>query len=186
MMWRAALVLTALGLGVLAVACGDDGDGASGDESSSDERQEYIDAIVAAPVNQGAAAEDMECYAGSLVDAVGIDAFHAAELTPEDVSELDAPLDDVGIPFDDAQADAFWNDMNQCMDVRAFFFETLAAGGEYADETIDCLEDTMDENLIKRFITGAITEGEDAFEEDDQLTRDLADAFSECRAGQAS
>jgi hypothetical protein len=127
----------------------------------------------------------VECYAGSLVDAVGIDAFHAAEVTPEDLSELDGSLDDLGIAFADAQVDAFWNDLNQCMNMRAFFFEALAADGDFADATVDCLHDSMDNNLIKRFMAGAVAEGQDAFEEHDQLTGDLADAFSECGVGKA-
>jgi hypothetical protein len=88
---------------------------------------------------------------------VGIDAFHAAEVTPEDLSELDGSLDDLGIAFADAQVDAFWNDLNQCMNVRAFFFEALAADGDFADATVDCLHDTMDDNQIKRFMAGAVT-----------------------------
>jgi hypothetical protein len=56
-MWRAAVALTALVLGAPAIACGDEDDGGSGDEALSDERQEYVDAIVAVPNNQGVAAE---------------------------------------------------------------------------------------------------------------------------------
>ena len=179
-MRRVGVALTALALGTLGVACGDDGGRGSGGEPSSDEGQEYVDAMVSASDDEAATAEDMECYARSFVDAVGVDVFQGAAVTPEDMSDPDASLNDFGITFEDAQVNAFWDDLNQCMNVRAFFYEGLAADGELSDETVDCLDDTMDDDLIKRFIVGAIAEGEDAFQEDDQLTRDLAGAFSEC------
>ena len=142
--------------------------------------QEYVDALVAPSVDEGAPAEDMECYARSFVDAVGVDVLQGAGVTHEDMSDPDASLNDFGITFDDGQVDAFWSDLNQCMDVRAFFFGSLAADGELSDKTVDCPDDTMDDDLIKRFMVGAIAEGEDAFQEDDQLTSDLAGVFSEC------
>jgi hypothetical protein len=176
---RVTVALTALALGALGVACGDDGAGGSGGQSS-DEGQEYVDALVAASEDEAATAEDIECYARSLVEGVGVDVLREARVTPEDMSDPDASLNDFGITLDDGQVDAFWGDLNQCMDVRAFFFGSLAADGELSDETVDCLGDTMDDDLIRRFIVGAIAEGEDAFQEDDQLTSDLAGVFSEC------
>ena len=179
MIRRATMALTVMALGTL-VACGEDDGGGSGGESSLDEGQEYIDAMVADSDNEGLPAEDIECYARSFVDAVGVDALQGAGVTPEDMSS-DASLNDFDITFDDTQVDAFWSDLNECMDVRAFFLESLAADGEISDETVDCLDERMDDDLIKRFIVGAVTEGEDAFQEDDQLTRDLASVLTDCR-----
>lgn len=174
------VALTALALGTLGGACGDDGGGGPGGESSSDESQEYVDAIVAAnDDDEAVTAEDMECYGRSLVDAVGVDVLQGAGITPEEMSDSDS-LNNFGITFSDAQADALWSDLNECMDVRAFFYRALADGGEVSNETVACLDNTIDDDLIKRFIIGAVTEGDDAFQEDDQLTRDLAAAFSEC------
>jgi hypothetical protein len=179
-MLRVTVTVTALALGVLGVACGDDGGGGSGGESSSNEGQEYVDALVASNVAEGAPAEDMECYARSLVDAVGVDVLQGAGVTPEDMRDTDASLSDFGITFDAGQVDAFWGDLNQCMDVRTFFLGSLGADGDLSAETVDCLDDTMEDDLIKRFMVGAIAEGEGAFQEDDQLTSDLASVFSEC------
>jgi hypothetical protein len=180
-MRRVTVALTALVLGTLGVACGDDGGGGSGGDSSSDEGQEYVDALVAANVDEGAPAEDMECYARSFIDAVGVDVLQGAGVTPADMSDQGATLNDFGITLDDAQVDAFWGDLNQCMNVRAFFLASLAADDELPDEMVDCFDDAMDDDLIKRFMVGAVAEGEDAFQDDTQLASDLADVFSGCR-----
>lgn len=174
------VAITALALGALGVACVNGG-GGSGSESSSDEGQEYVEALMAASRDPVATDQDLECYARSLVDAVGVDKLQRAGVTPEDMSVPDASLSDFGISFDNGQVDAFWAGLNQCMNVRAFVLRSLAADGELSDDEVDCLDDTMSDDLIKRFITGAIAEGEHAFQEDDQLTSDLVDAFGECR-----
>ncbi|MGH9187292.1 MAG: hypothetical protein ACRD0U_15995, partial [Acidimicrobiales bacterium] len=105
-------------LAVSAAACADEaGSGGSG----SDEGQEYVDAIVAASGEQAATDEENECFARSFVDAIGLDELREA-VTPAEIEENpDSSPADMGITLDEEQADAFWDDLNGCMDVEALF-----------------------------------------------------------------
>jgi hypothetical protein len=180
-MRRMTLVVAVLVMGAFGVACGDDdGDGGSGGESSSDEGQEYVDAIVASNDESDLSDEESECFARAFVDAVGVDQLRGA-VSPEEIRENpESSPDEYGITLDDDQADAFWDDLNGCMDVRAAFVEGLAAGENMSDETVACLEDAIDDDLLKRVLLTALVEGDDALEEDEELMGDLIGVFSDC------
>jgi hypothetical protein len=178
-MRRTMLAVAVLTMSALGAACGDD-DGGGGGESSSAEGQEYVDAIVASNDDSELTEEENECFARAFVDAVGVEQLQGA-VTPEEISEdPESSPAEFGITLDEDQADAFWEDVNECMDVRAAFVEGLTEGEDMSQETVDCLEDAIDDDLLKRVLVTSLMEGEDALEEDQELMSDLIGVLGDC------
>jgi hypothetical protein len=179
-MRRTTLAVAVLVMGAVGAACGDDDGGGSGGESSSDEGQEYVDAIVASNDESDLTDEENECFARAFVDAVGVDQLRGA-VSPDEIRENpESSPEEFGITLDDDLADAFWEDVNECMDVRAAFIEGLTEGEDMSDETVDCLEDAIDDDLVKRVLVTSLIEGEDALQADQDLMSDLIGVLSEC------
>jgi hypothetical protein len=176
-MRRMMLAVVVLAMAAIGAACGDD-DG--GSESSSDEGQEYVDAIVASSDDSELTDEENECLARAFVDAVGVDELQDA-VSPDEIRQNpESTPEDLGINLDEDQADAFWEDVNDCMDVRAAFVEGITEGENLSEETIGCLEDAIDDDLLKRIFLTSLIEGEDALEEDEELMGDFIGVLSEC------
>jgi hypothetical protein len=181
-MRRMTLAVAVLVVGAFGAACGgdDDGGGESGGESSSDEGQEYVDAIVASNDDSELTDEENQCFARAFVDAVGVDQLQGA-VSPDEIRQNpESSPSEFGITLDDDQADAFWDDVNVCMDVRAAFVEGLTEGENMSDETVDCLQDAIDDDLLKRVLVTTLMEGEDALQGDEELMSDLIGVLSDC------
>jgi hypothetical protein len=179
-MRQTMLAVAVLMVAALGAACGDDDDGGGGGESSSSEGQEYVDAIVASNGDSELTEEENECFARAFVDAVGVDQLQGA-VTPDEIrDDPESSPGEFGITLDEAQADAFWEDVNECMDVRAAFVEGLTEGEDMSQETVDCLEDAIDDDLLKRVLVTSLMEGEDALEEDQELMSDLIGVLGDC------
>jgi hypothetical protein len=171
------LVMVLALLATSAVACADEADSAGG--SRSEEGQEYVDAIVASSEDDTASDEENECFARSFVDAVGVDQLQEA-VTPDEITENpDSSPGELGITLDDVQADAFWDSLTGCMDVKALFLEGMAEDEDMSEADVECLADALDDDLLKRILVGTLIEGDD-FEGDDELMGELFAVFSEC------
>jgi hypothetical protein len=179
-MRRIMLAVTMVLMCGLAAACGDDDGGGSGAESASAEGQEYVDAIVASNEESELTDEQNECFARAFVDAVGVDELQGAVSPDEIRANPETTPQEFGITLDDDQADGFWNDVNECMDVRAAFVEGMTEGEDVSEETVNCLEDAIDDDLLKRIFVTSLMEGEDALDQDEELTSDLMSVLSEC------
>jgi hypothetical protein len=178
-MRRTMLAVAVLVMAALGAACGDDDDGGGG-ESSSDEGQEYVDAIVASNDDSELTDEENECFARAFVDAVGVEQLQGA-VTPDEIREdPESSPSEFGLTLDDDEADAFWEDVNECMDVRAAFVEGLTEGEDMSQETVDCLEDAIDDDLLKRVLVTSLMEGEDALQQDQELMSDLIGVLGDC------
>jgi hypothetical protein len=178
-MRRTMLAVAVMMMAALGAACGDDDDGGGG-ESSSEEGQEYVDAIVASNDDSELTDEENECFARAFVDAVGVEQLQGA-VTPDEIREdPESSPGEFGITLDEDQADAFWEDVNECMDVRAAFVEGLTEGEDMSQETVDCLEDAIDDDLLKRVLVTSLMEGEEALQEDQELMSDLIGVLGDC------
>lgn len=179
-MRRIMLAVTTVVICGLAAACGDDDGGGSGGESGSAESQEYVDAIVASNDASELTDEQNECFARAFVDAVGVEQLQGA-VSPEEIrANPETTPQEFGITLDDDQADAFWNDVNECMDVRAAFVEGMTEGEDVSEETVSCLEDAIDDDLLKRVMVTSLMEGDEALDQDEELMSDLIGVLSEC------
>ena len=166
--------------GLPAAACGDDDGGGSGGESGSAEGQEYVDAIVASNDGPELTDEENECFARAFVDAVGVEELQGA-VSPDEIRANPATTpQEFGITLDADQADALWNDVNECMDVRAAFVEGMTEGEDVSEEAVNCLEDAIDDDLLKRVMVTSLMEGDEALDQDEELMSDLIGVLSEC------
>lgn len=179
-MRRMMLAVAVLVMGGFGAACGDDDGGGSGAESSSDEGREYVDAIVASNGESELTDEENECFARAFVNAVGVDQLQGA-VSPDQIRDNpESSPAEFGIALDNDQADALWEDVNDCMDVRAAFLEGLTADRNLSDETVACLNDALDDDLLKRAFVTNLMGGEDALQEDQELMGDLIGVLAEC------
>jgi hypothetical protein len=179
-MRRTMLAMAVLVVCAFALACGDDDGGGSGGDSSTEEGQEYVDAILASNDDSELTDEENECFTRAFVDAVGVEQLQGA-VTPAEIREdPESSPEEFGITLDEDQADAFWEGINECMDVRAAFVEGLTEGEDMSEEAVACLEDAIDDDLLKRVLVTSLTEGEDALQEDEDLMGDLIGVLSDC------
>jgi hypothetical protein len=146
---------------------GDEGRGDLGDAADIDApegsdpelRQEYIDAIVASTTpdpSVGFDAAAVECLATAFVDAAGTDALSDA-VTPEELQENpDVGPTELGVEFPDDADDVFYDELSTCVDIRALILTNLSSGDE---EVSDCLEDAVDDDLVKDYTVAVFISG---------------------------
>jgi hypothetical protein len=160
---------------------GDDDDasggGGSADVADSPERDRYVEALAGSLTDGQLDEGERECFATSLVDTVGVDEL-ADKVQPEDIDAEFTPTD-VGIAIDDDQGSQFYDRLSECVDVRALFLESLSAGQELPAETLQCLEDSIDDDLVERIIVASFTEG-DAAADDPELAEAMTSLSTEC------
>jgi hypothetical protein len=158
-------------------ACGDDG-GGDGDLSSAD--QEYVDAAMAtfdpeeaAPLEEGEA----RCIVESMVGSLGAERLEELGITPDSFGGSDNPFPE-GLEEDEANqiVDGF----EGCFDMGELFLEGLAEDGTMSDDAKKCLADAFDEDTIRRIFVTMLTQGEDALQDDPELTSEFLSIFSEC------
>jgi hypothetical protein len=170
---RAALAVMIV---VTIAACSDaDDDSASG--GSSKDRETYVDALAGALDDPALDADARQCFAASLVDTIGV-----ATLSDKvDVDEIDADFSptDFGIDIDQEQGDQFYDRLSDCVDVRALFIGSLSAGQELPEATLACLEDNIDDDLVKRIIVASFTQGA-AAADDPELASEMNAISTEC------
>jgi hypothetical protein len=171
---RAALAVMIV---VTIAACSDaDDDSASGGGSSKD-RETYVDALAGALDDPALDADARQCFAASLVDTIGVGTL----ADKVDVDEIDADFSptDFGIEIDQEQGDQFYDRLSDCVDVRALFIGSLSAGQELPEATLACLEDNIDDDLVKRIIVASFTQGA-AAADDPELASEMNAISTEC------
>ena len=186
-----------------AAGCGDDDDdGASNTEGSSAgspttagsassgtagsaDAQAYVDAMIesfdnADPDELQIDREQAQCLAPKWVDAIGTDRLAAAGVEPRDfAAEGDVDLSEVGLSEDDGGAmyDAF----GECdIDVKTIFVESFSAGRDVSEEDKNCLTDAMSDDLLRRIMVTTFVEGEEALNQDEELSGELFGVFADC------
>lgn len=160
------------------------GDSDEGDDVAS--RDEYVDALMAESVDDSALSEDdNRCLSESFIDAYGPEALADAGVTPDDFAEFDDPSD-LDIEVTDAQADAFYGGLTECMDVRGVFIDLMAQGAGLAPEEAACLEANMTDDLIKRFLVTTFTEGGEDIEDNPEIMQALMTTLAPCMAPDTS
>jgi hypothetical protein len=132
---------------------GDSGDG------GGTEAADYVAAIAETSQDATLSADETECFAGAVVEALGVDAFEEAGVTPADIREKpDATPGDLGITFSDAQKEGFWTAANECVNLREKFLESMSAGQTLTDEQKACLAEGFDDEFVKTMVLASFTE----------------------------
>jgi hypothetical protein len=131
-----------LAVGAVVSACG--GDGGDGQrDSETTEGREYVEAIMAGHLNDEPRPDEGQsrCAAERWVDAVGVETFEAADVTPEDVRA--AAEEDVDfmhlIELTDAQGGEIADIMIDCIDMAGLMVESMSASPDFPDLPADQL-----------------------------------------------
>lgn len=161
---------------LLFAACGDD-DGGSGDLSSAD--QEFVDAAMEQydPDEAELSEDDARCVAESLVGAVGAERLEDLGISPESFGDDDNPFPE---GMEQGEAEDVVEGINSCIDMASLFVDSMAAGGQMSEEAVSCLADAFDQDVIDEIFVTMLTEGEDALQENQELSVKLLDVLQEC------
>ncbi len=148
-------------------ACGSDGGGIGGGDSSDEKKakaniaKNFLDEE-STPFDE----ESAECFADNIVDEVGLDKLKEYKLLNEDL-EAEEDVEDLKMSESDAgkSADAF----TDCVDVDKFFEQVFASGDqEIPAEVADCLKDAITEDkfneVMKATFMGDDEAGQKAME----------------------
>ncbi len=138
----------------------DGGGGGPADE------QAYVDALVTTFSAEDAetfSLEQIECLAEEWVAGVGVDAFDAAGVTPEDIVADEGGIEDLEI--DEATAGGMADALGTCgVEIRSLFYEEFIGDEELTGEQTACLDATISDDDLRQFLVDSIT-GEDSGDE---------------------
>jgi len=172
---------------VFAAGCGDDdsegGGTDTGSESEgdlSDEERAYVDAAVDgydaerdAPMTE----DDARCMATSMVQGIGVDRLEEMGITPESFSE-DGDLPEGALT--EADAEAMVSEIAGCIDLQELFLAGFTEDESLSPETVECLADQFDEDLVTRLMVVLLSQGEDALSEGSGPGAELMEAYLAC------
>lgn len=179
---RFVRLFAALMLFLLATACGDDSDGGGGGDAGdelSDADQEYVDAAMETydsetdPFTE----DEARCVAESVVRPLGADRLQELGVTPDDFRGDTEALPD---GLDDDEANEVVDGIDGCINLSDLFMQELTADQSLSEESTKCLRDAFDDDFVRRIVVTMLTEGEDALQDDEDLTAELMGVFSEC------
>jgi hypothetical protein len=167
------VVLVVAGVGVGALVLAQDGDG-----GSSANRAAYVDAVtVVQQADGGPTGSQSRCLAEATVDVLGVDAFRDAA-TPEELrADPERGLRSWGLAPDEAQAEAFYDRLEGCGDVRAMWLDSLS---DLPPEAVECIDQAMDDDLLKRLFVANFVDGDDYMEVNPDIRAELATVTTSC------
>lgn len=159
----------------LLAACAKGGDGGL---SAAD--QEYVDAAMATfdPAEAGQMTEDdARCIVESMVGVMGADGLTEVGIEPVDFGSDDNPFPD---GLTEETANDIVDGLDECIDLSGIFLDSMAQDDSISADARECLADAFDADLIRSIMVTMLTEGEAALGEDQELTGQLLQVFSEC------
>jgi hypothetical protein len=147
--------------------------------------QAYVDAMIdsfdnADPDELQIDREQAQCLAPKWVDTIGTDRLAAAGIEPQDfAAEGDVDLTTVGLTEDDGNA--MYDSMAECdIDVKTLFVNGFADERDVSAEDRQCFTDALDDDLLRRIMVTTLIGGEEALNQDEELSGDLIGVFAEC------
>ena len=156
----------------------------SGTAASAD-AQAYVDAMIdsfdnADPDELQIDREQAQCLAPKWVDTIGTDRLAAAGIEPQDfAAEGNVDLTTVGLTEDDGNA--MYDSMAECdIDVKELFVDGFADERDVSAEDRQCFTDALDDDLLRRIMVTTLIGGEEALNQDEELSGDLIGVFAEC------
>ena len=186
---RTRVVLAVGALALAATACGDDDDSDGGDVS--EEEQPYVDALIeSAAEDEGEDVElneaQAECLAPKWVSILGADRLEEAGISPDELAD-DDDLDFSELGLAESDGEALYDALGECdVDFRETFIAGMTEDSDVSDEDRECLDEELDDDLLRRMLVTAFVDGEDALESDEDLMGDLFAVFAECPGVAAS
>jgi hypothetical protein len=171
---------------VLAAGCGDDDDDDAGGADVSEEAQPYVDAMVegmATADEEGDLqldSEQAECLAPRWVETIGVERLQEAGIEPDDFAS-DADPDLSAMDLSEDEGNELYDAFGACdIDLKSEFIASLAADQNLSDEDAECLRDAFSDDFLRRIMVTSLIEGDEALDQNEELTGELLSVFSEC------
>jgi hypothetical protein len=172
---------------VLAAGCGDDDDDDdAGGADVSEEAQPYVDAMVQGMTSTDEESdlqlspEQAECLAPRWVETIGVDRLQDAGIEPDDFAS-DADPDLSAMDLSEDEGNELYDAFGACdIDLKAEFIRSFTAEQELSEEDADCLVDAFSDDFLRRIMVITLIEGEEALDQNEELTGELLSVFSEC------
>jgi hypothetical protein len=162
-----------VGVGVVLLARGGDG--------RSEEEQAYVDAVADSGAEEseelGFSAEETRCYAGAIVDAVGVDRLRE-HATPEEIRERGGEGSFDAFELDRGQAETLYDSASDCIDFRQLLVDLSRAEG-LSGAQADCFEEALTEDLVGDFMLAVFAEGDES-DEAAAAVRAIEEAAAPC------
>lgn len=165
-----SLLLAVIAVGTAGCGSGDDGH----------DRADYVD-ILSGGV-EGITDQESTCMSEATVDVIGVDALEEAGAYDKVAENPDGSLSDFGVTLSDEQKSTFFRELNGCKDMRDLFEETLVSSGGLTPELAECVVGKVDDPTFERIIVTSFTDGDDALDDDADLTSVFQTATAECAA----
>ena len=161
---------------------GDNGtDSGDGGDGGGTEAADYVAAITETSQDATLSADEAECFAGAVVEALGVDAFKEAGGPPADIrAKPEASPGDLGITFSDAQKEGFWSAANECVNLREKFLESMSAGQTLTDEQRACLAEGFDDEFVKTMVRASFTQSAEEASSNPAVVSKLTEVMGRC------
>jgi hypothetical protein len=164
------MVALAVGMTLIAAACGSDSGGGTAPADDP-----LVQAVVDDILSDGNGITndrgEAECFAGGVVGGIGTARLVELGVTVDNVGSLD------DYAWTDREANVIIDKMFECTDAAAGFVADLG-GDSMTSEDSACLVGVFDEDTIRKFFIAGLT-GDESLD----LFTDLADAFGACGIG---
>jgi hypothetical protein len=154
------------------------------DASGQADRASYVEAFVdAAQSENGSTSREQDrCFAESAVDAVGVTSLRDADVSPDDVRESDGSSPaDLGVEVSDDDGADYYERLQSCLDVRTYLVDLVVGSGVVTDESVTCVEDAFDDELVRRIVITDFVEGNQAGMS--EVADDLEAIYVSCAPG---
>jgi len=96
--------------------------------------------------------------------------------SPDEIRET-ANLTELGADLDQADGDAFYAGVNQCIDVRAFFLDLVTGGNAQARA---CMDQAISDAALQEAFVGGLLLGSESL--DPEVESSITDAYDQCAA----
>lgn len=180
---KVALVATLLLVGA---ACSDDGGDGLG---VSDDAKPYVDELSKTLKEEDddefqISDDQADCISATWIDILKPERLEENGVKPADLAEggSDESISKLGLSKDEGNAmvDAY----DDCgINLRETFLESLSGDDSTSDEQAKCLDDAIDEDLLRDFLVQGFTQGSDSLDADDPATRKFIEASQKCAPG---
>jgi hypothetical protein len=148
--------------------------GAPGDEASSNEEADYVDAITEIVRQDRLSDEEDGCIARTFVEAVGLDDLR--EWTPDGIRSQSG-IAQLDLTIDEQERNAFGEGLRACIDIRALF---LASAANEGPDVVECIDQNVDDELLELFVVTVAIDGESGAARDPALVSGMGALFSRC------
>ncbi len=157
----------------------------SGGTAGGADAQAYVDAMIDSfdnsdPDELQINREQAQCLAPLWVEAIGADRLAAAGIEPRDFAE-EGNVDMTTVGLTDNDGNAMYDAFGECdIDVKTLFVESFSADRDVSEADQDCLADAMSDDLLRRIMVITFVEGEEAVNQNEDLSGELFGVFAEC------